>query len=206
MVEFMHRHLLSGAADVVLAVVDATCLRRNLNLVLQIRQITPRLVVCVNLLDEAEKDGVSVDLAALSRLLSCPVTGAAARSGRGLGALTEAVTAQTECVKPDDPWRIPYPAAVESALSLLPCPRHRGLALLCGELSPLPQEQAAFLLAQKALGSLTGRPLRDAVTAARVQRAEEIGKACLRCKHPPHRRDRLLERPTPGRRSFAVRW
>ena len=197
--EVTRDYLLSGAADVVLAVVDATCLRRNLNLVLQIRQITPRLVVCVNLLDEAEKDGVSVDLAELSRLLSCPVTGAAARSGRGLGALTEAVTAQTECVKPDDPWRIPYPAAVESALSLLPCPRHRGLALLCGELSPLPQEQAAFLLAQKALGSLTGRPLRDAVTAARVQRAEEIGKACLRCKHPPHRRDRLLDRLLTGR-------
>ena len=197
--EVTRDYLLSGAADVVLAVVDATCLRRNLNLVLQIRQITPRLVVCVNLLDEAEKDGVSVDLAALSRLLSCPVTGAAARSGRGLGALTEAVTAQTECVKPDDPWRIPYPAAVESALSLLPCPRHRGRALLCGELSPLPQEQAAFLLAQKALGSLTGRPLRDAVTAARVQRAEEIGKACLRCKHPPHRRDRLLDRLLTGR-------
>ena len=75
--EVTRDYLLSGAADVVLAVVDATCLRRNLNLVLQIRQITPRLVVCVNLLDEAEKDGVSVDLAALSRLLSCPVTGAA---------------------------------------------------------------------------------------------------------------------------------
>ena len=64
--EVTRDYLLSGAADVVLAVVDATCLRRNLNLVLQIRQITPRLVVCVNLLDEAEKDGVSVDLAAFT--------------------------------------------------------------------------------------------------------------------------------------------
>ena len=53
--EVTRDYLLSGAADVVLAVVDATCLRRNLNLVLQIRQITPRLVVCVNLLDEDEE-------------------------------------------------------------------------------------------------------------------------------------------------------
>ena len=73
--------LLSGTADVTLAVVDATCLQRNLNLVLQIREITPRLVVCVNLLDEAEKDGAEVDLETLSRLLACPVVGAAARSG-----------------------------------------------------------------------------------------------------------------------------
>ena len=52
--EVARDYLLSGAADVTLAVADATCLCRNLNLILQIRQITSRLVVCVNLLDEAE--------------------------------------------------------------------------------------------------------------------------------------------------------
>ena len=80
--EVARDYLLSGAADVTLAVADATCLCRNLNLILQIRQITSRLVVCVNLLDEAEKDGLEIDLAALSRLLSCPVVGAAAGRGR----------------------------------------------------------------------------------------------------------------------------
>ncbi|MBD9226261.1 MAG: ferrous iron transporter B [Clostridiales bacterium] len=80
--EIARDYLLSGAADVTVAVADATCLARNLSLVLQIRQITPRLVLCVNLLDEAEKEGVETDLSALSQRLSCPVIGTAARVRR----------------------------------------------------------------------------------------------------------------------------
>ena len=99
-------YLLSGAADVTLAVADATCLCRNLNLILQIRQITSRLVVCVNLLDEAEKDGLEIDLAALSRLLACPVVGAAAGRGRGLAELMRAIIAQAEYTAPPEcSWR-----------------------------------------------------------------------------------------------------
>ena len=191
--------LLSGTADVTLAVVDATCLQRNLNLVLQIREITPRLVVCVNLLDEAEKDGAEVDLETLSRLLACPVVGAAARSGRGLGELTAAVTAETECDKPCDTWRISYPAPIETALSLLPCQRHRGLALLCGETQPSPEEQAALQQALIHLDGLADQALRDTVTAARVRQAEQMGAACLRRKKTPHRRDRQLDKLLTGR-------
>ena len=197
--EVTRDYLLSGAADVTLAVADATCLCRNLNLILQIRQITPRLVVCVNLLDEAEKDGLKIDLAALARQLSCPVVGAAAGRGRGLAELTRAILAQGEGPGSPDPWRIPYPASVEKALALLPCPRHRALALLCGELAPQPEETAALARALDSLGSLTGRSLRDAVTAARVHLAEEMGAACLRFQKPPHRRDRLLDRLLTGR-------
>lgn len=191
--------LLSGTADVTLAVVDATCLQRNLNLVLQIREITPRLVVCVNLLDEAEKDGAEVDLETLSRLLACPVVGAAARSGRGLGELTAAVTAETECDKPCDTWRISYPTPIETALSLLPCRRHRGLALLCGETQPSPEEQAALQQALVHLDGLADQALRDTVTAARVRQAEQMGAACLRRKKAPHRRDRQLDKLLTGR-------
>ena len=49
------------------------------------------------------------------------------------------------------------------------------------------------------MGGLTGRDLRDAVTAARVQLAEEMGASCLRFQKPPHRRDRLLDRLLAGR-------
>ena len=192
-------YLLSGAADVTLAVADATCLSRNLNLILQIRQITPRLVVCVNLLDEAEKDGLTVDLAALSRLLSCPVVGAAAGRGRGLGELAAAVIAQAECTLPPDAWTIAYPAPMERAIALLPCPRHRAIALLCGELSPEPEEEPALSQARTCLAGLAGPSLRDAVTAARVHLAEEMGAACLRWDRPPHRRDRQLDRLLTGR-------
>ena len=192
--EVTQNYLLSGAADVTVAVADATCLARNLSLVLQIRQITPRLVLCVNLLDEAEKEGVETDLSALSQLLACPVIGTAARSGQGLEELTEALITETTRPETPDPWRIAYPAPIESALALLPCPRHRGLLLLCEEAAPRPEEEAPLVQAKEALGSLTGRPLRDAVTAARVRRAEAVAAACQRWRKPPHRLDRRLDK------------
>ena len=140
-----------------------------------------------------------MDLETLSRLLTCPVVGAAARSGRGLGELTAAVTAETECDKPCDTWRISYPTPIETALSLLPCRRHRGLALLCGETQPSPEEQAALQQALVHLDGLADQALRDTVTAARVRQAEQMGAACLRRKKTPHRRDRQLDKLLTGR-------
>ena len=76
--------LLSGEADVTLVVADATCLERSLSLVLQVMASAWPVVVCVNLMDEAARKGIRVDLTRLQALLGCPVVGAAARSGRGL--------------------------------------------------------------------------------------------------------------------------
>ena len=67
--EVTRDYLLSGEAEVTLVVADATCLERNLALVLQILEISWPVVVCVNLLDEAAKKQIRVDLAALSELL-----------------------------------------------------------------------------------------------------------------------------------------
>ena len=197
--EIARDYLLSGTANVTVAVADATCLARNLSLVLQIRQITPRLVLCVNLLDEAEKEGVETDLSGLSQMLNCPVIGTAARSGRGLSALAAALVEEAARPETPDSWRIPYPEPVEVALSKLPCPRHRGLLLLCEEVPPRPEEESALARARETLGSLTGRPLRDAVTAARVRRAEAVAAACQRWRKPPHRLDRRLDRLFTGR-------
>ncbi len=89
--EVTRDYLRSGEADVTLVVADATCLERNLALALQILEISWPVVVCVNLLDEAAKKQIRVDLDALSRLLGCPVVGAAARGGQGLDALRQAL-------------------------------------------------------------------------------------------------------------------
>lgn len=89
--EVTRDYLLSGEADVTLVVADATCLERNLALVLQILEIAWPVVLCVNLLDEAAKKGIRVDLDALSKELGCPVVGAAARGGQGLDALRQAL-------------------------------------------------------------------------------------------------------------------
>lgn len=83
--------LVSGDPDCTVAVCDATCLERNLNLVLQVLELTPNLVVCVNLLDEAKRKGVHVDLAKLGELLGVPAVGASARDGKGLDRLMEEV-------------------------------------------------------------------------------------------------------------------
>ena len=75
--------------DLTLVVCDATCLERNLNLVLQILEITNQVVLCVNLMDEAARKGIHIDIAALAHKLGIPVVGTAARSGRGLTRLKD---------------------------------------------------------------------------------------------------------------------
>lgn len=70
--------------EISIVVVDATCLERNLNLVLQVMEITDNTVVCVNLMDEASKKGIEIDLEQLSNILGVPVIGASARKGEGI--------------------------------------------------------------------------------------------------------------------------
>jgi Fe2+ transport system protein B len=83
--------LLFGDPDVTVVVVDATRLERNLNLVLQILQVTERVVVALNLMDEAERHGVTVDTRHLAREVGVPVIPMSARRGLGIPELLEAV-------------------------------------------------------------------------------------------------------------------
>ncbi len=75
--------------DALIIVCDATALERNLNLVLQVLEITDKVVVCVNLLDEAKKKGIEVNLKKLSSLLKVPVVGMVARDKKGFKELLE---------------------------------------------------------------------------------------------------------------------
>lgn len=77
--------------DIILVVCDAVCLERNLNLVLQLKKITESIIVCVNLLDEARKKKIEIDLNKLEEKLSLPVVGMSARSGEGLADLKEKI-------------------------------------------------------------------------------------------------------------------
>lgn len=75
--------------DAVIVVCDSLCLERNLNLVLQILEITSNVIVCVNLLDEAKKKKVEIDLLGLERKLGVAVVGTEARSKKGINQLLE---------------------------------------------------------------------------------------------------------------------
>lgn len=84
-------YLLFENPDVTVVVADASRLERHLNLLLQIMQITPNVVLCLNLIDEAQRHGVDVDAKLLSRELGIPVVKTSARSKKGLDRLLESV-------------------------------------------------------------------------------------------------------------------
>lgn len=101
--------------DATVVVLDATCLERNLNLLYQIMEITPNVIACVNLLDEAEKKGITIDLNMLSLKLGIPVVGTIARKPKTLQKLLQ--TIDEVCTK----RTIPSPKLVEYNLEIENC-------------------------------------------------------------------------------------
>jgi ferrous iron transport protein B len=89
--EIARNFVLFARPDVTLCVVDATRLERNLNLVLQVLEITDRVVICLNLMDEAERHGLEINERSLAKDLGVPVVPTAARHGEGLPKLLEAI-------------------------------------------------------------------------------------------------------------------
>ena len=149
--EIARDYILFEDPDCTLVVTDATCLERNLNLVLQILQITARAVVCVNLMDEAARKGISIDLEKLEDSLGVPVVGTAARSGRGLSALMDKVEGVASGRIDTHPAVVEYDADLESAVDdlmpeirmifpHLPNPRWLAVHLLDGGDSRLMEE------------------------------------------------------------------
>ncbi|HKM43523.1 MAG TPA: ferrous iron transporter B [Limnochordia bacterium] len=93
--EVARAFICSGKPKVTVIVVDATCLERNLHLVLQITQLTSQAIVCVNLMDEAKRRKMKLDLARLERELGVPVVSTAATRGEGLQVLRDAIARVT---------------------------------------------------------------------------------------------------------------
>ena len=108
-----------GNPDSVVVVTDATCLERNLNLVLQILEITQNVVVCVNLLDEAKKKKISIDLDELSIQLGVPVVGTSARSKKGLDMLSEEIYNVSHGLKETFYIKTEYDEIIEKCISIL---------------------------------------------------------------------------------------
>ena len=117
--EIARNFICFGNPDAVVVVADATCLERNLNLVLQTMEISDRVLLCVNLLDEAKKKKIRINLKALSEKLGIPVVGTSARSGKGLERLKDAAADLTQGKSRLHPMRITYSDEIERAISLL---------------------------------------------------------------------------------------
>lgn len=142
--EIARDFILFGQPDCVLIVMDATVLERNLNLALQILEITDRAVVCLNLMDEARRKGIQIDHRALARDLGVPVVPTVARTGQGIDELTAAVAGVARGTISTRPHRIgasgdaarsvaELVATIESAYPRLPNARWVAMRLLEGD-------------------------------------------------------------------------
>lgn len=117
--EIARDYICFGNPDCTVVVLDATCLERNLNLVYQILEITNKVVVCVNLLDEAKKKGIEIDLDKLSFTLGVPVVGTIARKKKTLNKLMQSVYEVCTEKYSDELFKIKYPEAIENAISIV---------------------------------------------------------------------------------------
>lgn len=117
--EIARNYICFEESDCIVVVVDATRLERNLNLVKQIVEIQNNVIVCVNLLDEAAKKGISIDLELLEQKLGVPVVGVIARRKKTLKELCQKIEdVCTGKIKPE-PQFTKYEENVENAIKKL---------------------------------------------------------------------------------------
>lgn len=117
--EIARDYICFGNPDATVVVVDATCLERNLNLVFQIMEITDNVIVCVNLLDEAKKKKIDINLKELSKLLGVPVVGTIARKKHSLNCLLETILSVCKNNNLCHPNKVTYSNIIENSISKL---------------------------------------------------------------------------------------
>lgn len=115
--EIARNYICFGNPNCTVIVIDATSIERNLNLVFQIKEITSNIIVCVNLLDEAEKKGIKINLKKLSQLLDCPVIGTIARKRKTLNNLLDAIINSETASQNSSP--ILYSNIIENSIKIL---------------------------------------------------------------------------------------
>ncbi|MTI96136.1 MAG: ferrous iron transport protein B [Firmicutes bacterium] len=183
-----------GRPDVTVVVADSTCLERNLNLVLQVMELTDRVVLVVNLLDEARRKQIKVDIEKLSQHLGIPVVGTNARDGEGLVELRQAVARVAKKERAPRPLRIKYTQEIEAAALCLEeqfqevsfvNKRWLALRLLDGDVSitrSLAKYTGISLDTEAALKQCQlseAAELRDLIVENIVQTAEAVAAECV---------------------------
>ncbi len=107
-----------GGADAAVVVCDATCLERGLNLVLQIMEICPKTLVCINMLDEAKRAGIKIDIELLEKRLGVPVVGITAHKKRTLKLLTDRLDELCSSPAPENVRKLDYIKPIEEAADI----------------------------------------------------------------------------------------
>ncbi len=177
--------ILSGIPDATVVVCDATCLERTLCLALQTLEITDKLIVCVNLLDEAKRKGISIDLIKLSQRLGVPVVGVCAKTKTNFDELSLEIA--NVCEKGNtNPFKIKYSNIIEDAISLLQetgIDRKTALSYLEGTKEPdSDAEKSALISALDTLSEngISKEKIPEIIASSIVLTAEDI---CLDSVH-----------------------
>ncbi len=190
-----------GQPDATVVVCDATCLERNLNLVLQTIEISKKVIVCVNLMDEAKRKHIKINLKTLSQRLQVPVIGITARKKSNLCFVTDALDRLFASKTQTQPYHIAYSKPIEDAIAVLePVLQEktagkinaRWLSLrlldrddsllrelqahLQTDLTKDPQVQKALAAAQAILkaNGISASNIKDKIVSCIVKKAEEI--------------------------------
>lgn len=111
--EIARNYICFGNPDVTVIVLDATSLEKNLNLAYQIMEITDKVILCVNLLDEAKKKGIVINLKELEKRLGLPVVGVIARKKKTLTKLMDTIKKVCEKEIMPKPNKIKYKQYIE---------------------------------------------------------------------------------------------
>lgn len=117
--EIARDFVLFGNPDATVIVCDASALERNLNLAFQIMQITNRCILCVNLIDEAKRKGISIDKEILEKELGIPAVLTNARSGEGIDELREKIYLTANRIIKPVPRKIEHKKEIQEKLNLL---------------------------------------------------------------------------------------
>lgn len=220
--EIARDFICAGGAWGTVVVCDATCLERNLNLVIQTLEITGRTVVCINLMDEAKKKGIMPDFKKLSELLGVQVVGTSARSLKGLKELKKAVKNLNEDTYSHS-LIVEYPPEIEEAagqvetvlkdeLPPFVSPRWMALRLLEGDQGvlrlinnghELKAESAEIIRIQReklARAGIDVERLKDIIALCVAEKADKTAKESVSyVKADYNRRDRKLDKILTGK-------
>ena len=117
--EIARDYICFGNPDATVVILDATSLERNLNLVYQIMEITDKVIVCVNLLDEAKKKGIHINFQELEKRLGVPVVGTIARNKKTLNKLMDQIERVCEKKVIPKPKMVTYQPFIEQCVEIL---------------------------------------------------------------------------------------
>lgn len=211
-------HICFARPDVTVIVCDASCLERNLNLVLQITEITNKAVMCVNMIDEASKKNIAVNIKKLSELLGIPVVATSARNKKGLDKLMAVIESVALSKEKNRDITVIYTNRTEKAISeLMPLAvgitddirKQRFICLrllqndddikksLCSKFGICSQKYEPLLLKARELISKSEKPFTDEIVScifitAEGIAAESVKKSCDRKLSRDRKIDRIL--------------